>query len=135
MKNANSLISKIVLGFLNILFHVIHLLIIFFYIFGWMMPETRMAHYILALLILFSWFGLGIFYGFGYCLVTDIQWKIKKKLGQDPGTEYYVKYAIDKVTGLNTNPKIINVVTSSAYFGILIISTILFFRNFSFPIR
>ena len=127
VERGNPLILKVVLGLLNILFHVIHLLIIFFYIFGWMMPETRTAHYILALLILFSWCGLGIFYGFGYCLVTDIQWKIKKKMGQDPGTKYYVKYAIDKVTGLNTNPKIINGATKSAYFGILIISTILFF--------
>ena len=135
MKSANQLISKIALEFLNILFHVIHLLIIFFYLFGWMIPQTRLAHYILALLILFSWCVLGIFYGFGYCLVTDIQWKIKKMMGEDPGTKYYVKYAIDKVTGLNTNPKTVNVATKSAYFGILIISTILFFRNLSFPIR
>ena len=56
-------------------------------------------------------------------------------MGDDPGTEYYVKYMIDKVTGLNTNPNTVNVATKRAYFGILIISTTLFIRNYFFTIR
>jgi hypothetical protein len=91
--------------------------------------ETRPLHYVLSLLILFSWYGLGIFYGFGYCLITDIQWKIKRRLGQMPSTEYYIKYMIDKITGFNSRANIVNGVTTYTYLGILIIATILQLRS------
>jgi hypothetical protein len=91
--------------------------------------ETRQLHYFLALLILVSWYGLGIFYGFGYCLITDIQWRIKRLLGQMPSTEYYIKYMIDKITGLNTRANFVNGITTYTYFGILMIATILFLKK------
>jgi len=95
-----------------------------------MLEITRFAHYILAILILVSWYGLGMIYGFGYCVITDTQWKIKKLLGQQPHTEYYIKYLMDKATGLDTNPNKINMVTTYTYFAILIISTICISNTF-----
>ena len=109
----------------NILFHIIHLIIIFFFLFGWIFEKTLFAHFILSILILLSWFGLGIIYGFGYCLVTGIQWKIKRHMGQEPNTEYYIKYMLDKVTGLDMNPDRVNAVTEYAFYIIFILSTFL----------
>lgn len=109
----------------NILFHIIHLTIIFFFLFGWILEKTLFAHFILSILILLSWFGLGIIYGFGYCLVTGIQWKIKRHMGQEPNTEYYIKYMLDKVTGLDMNPDRVNAVTEYAFYIIFILSTFL----------
>ena len=109
----------------NILFHIIHLTIIFFFLFGWIFEKTLFAHFILSILILLSWFGLGIIYGFGYCLVTGIQWKIKRHMGQEPNTEYYIKYMLDKVTGLDINPDRVNAVTEYAFYIIFILSTFL----------
>jgi len=79
--------TKTGLVFLDGLLHVFHISIILFFLFGWMLPKTRMVHYILALLILFSWCGLGMVFGFGYCLITDIQWRVKKILRQEPTTD------------------------------------------------
>jgi len=109
----------------NIFFHIIHLTIIFFFLFGWIFEKTLFAHFILSILILLSWFGLGIIYGFGYCLVTGIQWKIKRHMGQEPNTEYYIKYMLDKVTGLDMNPDRVNAVTEYAFYIIFILSTFL----------
>jgi hypothetical protein len=118
---------------LNIFFHFVHLAIVFFFLFGWLSSKTLLAHFILSILILLSWSGLGVFYGFGYCLVTDIQWKIKKRMGQEPYTEYYIKYMLDKLTGLDLNSHTVNAITTAAFFIILLFSTVLILnRQFSF---
>ena len=108
--------------FMNIFFHLVHISIIFFFLFGWTSDRTIVAHFILSVLILISWCGLGYFYGFGYCLVTDIQWKIKRRMGDEPYTKYYIKYMVDKVTGQQTSAQIINRITTYSFFVILGIS-------------
>lgn len=130
MKQSENPLQENALKLLNIVFHVLHLSIIFFFLFALLFEELRMVHFVLSILIFLSWFGLGAFFGFGYCLVTDIQWKIKRLLKQEPTTEYYVKYMIDKVTGLDTNPVFINRMTTYIYFIILTISTVLFMLKF-----
>ncbi|OGW35042.1 MAG: hypothetical protein A2X58_06265 [Nitrospirae bacterium GWC2_56_14] len=122
-------LKRALLTILNFLFHVLHMTIILFFLFGWLVKETRQLHYLLTLLILFSWYGLGIFYGFGYCLITDIQWRIKRHLGQTPSTEYYIKYMLDKITGLDTRANFVNRLTTYTYFGIFIIATGLFLKK------
>ena len=125
--------ANIILYMMNILFHLVHLGIIFFFLFGWLWQKTLTAHFILSILILLSWCGLGLLYGFGYCLVTDIQWKIKKRMGDEPSTEYYIKYMLDKMTGLNTNPNTVNAITTYTFFIILVFSTALVIkRQFNF---
>lgn len=131
MKTADQPVRRFAFNLLDILFHALHLGIIIFFLFGWMIREARPAHYALALLILLSWYGLGVFRGFGYCVITDIQWNIKKRLGNEPSTEYYMKYLIDNITGLNTRASIVNGVTTYTYFTILIISTILLLGGIS----
>jgi hypothetical protein len=130
MNNTNSSVYNGVLQILDFIFHILHIFIILFFLIGWVFPITRFAHFILAILMLISWYGLGIIYGYGYCLITDIQWKIKKVLGQQPHTEYYIKYLMDKITGLDTNPNKINKLTIYTYFAILIISTICISNTF-----
>ena len=110
---------------LNSLFHIFHLATIFFCLIGWIFAATRLAHFIWVLLILASWFGLGKHFGFGYCLITDIQWRIKRKYGEIPSTEYYVKYMIDKILDRETNPKVVDTMTTYIFYGIAIISALL----------
>jgi hypothetical protein len=131
--NSKASHQSVLLYMLNIFFHLVHLAIVFFFLFGWLSSKTLLAHFILSILILLSWSGLGIFYGFGYCLVTDIQWKIKKRMGQEPYTEYYIKYMLDKLTGLDLNSHTVNAITTAAFFIILLFSTVLILnRQFSF---
>lgn len=123
--NSQSPQTSIIISISNIFFHIVHLTIILFFLFGWIIEETLLAHFILSVFILLSWFGLGVFYGFGYCLVTDIQWKIKKCMGQEPYTKYYIKYMLDKVTGLDLNPDRVNSVTECTFYIVFFVSTFL----------
>jgi len=50
-----------------------------------------------------SWFGLGIWYGWGYCPSTDWHWQIRALLGyQDPRS--YVQLLIGELTGIDIDP-------------------------------
>lgn len=41
--------------------------------------------------------GLGYFYGWGYCLLTDWHWEIKRKLGEVDLPSSFVSYSLDKM--------------------------------------
>jgi len=107
---------------MDYMLHMIHVSVILICIAGWMFEPTRALHLLVILLVTFSWFGLGKFFGYGYCLLTDTQWRIKRKLGQEPYTESYVKYALDKVTGLNIDKSITDNLTLYTYGGTVILS-------------
>lgn len=129
----NTFQANFLLPLANIFFHFIHLALISFFLVGWLWPKTLMVHFVLSLLILVSWCGLGLIYGFGYCLITDIQWKIKKLMGQKPKTEYYIKYMVDKLTGLDSDPHTVDSITTYTFFIIFALSTILVLnRKFAF---
>lgn len=82
---------------INAVFHAVHVALITFVLVGWMFPATRLAHLVLVLLTLGSWFVLGIWMGRGYCPVTDWHWKIKERIGEGrpPGT--YIETALQRL--------------------------------------
>jgi len=102
--------------------HALHLLIVFFVLTGWIVPDLRLAHLYLIILIALSWIGLGIFFGYGFCLVTDLQWKIKKYLGEQPLPKSYIKYLLDKLTGKDLNTKTVDVFTQLAFYSSALVS-------------
>ena len=89
----------------------VHLLIIGFNLFGWIWPATRKAHLICVLLTAASWFLLGIWFGIGYCPVTDWQWKVKEQLGEHNLPASFIKYYADKISGKNISASVIDHVT------------------------
>jgi hypothetical protein len=107
---------KQLLTIADLALHVVHLVTVFFCLTGWIIPDLRMAHLYLIILIAFSWFGLGIFFGYGFCLVTDLQWKVKKHLGEWPLPRTYIKYLLDKLTGKNLNAKTVSIFTQLAFY-------------------
>ncbi|MDH3632497.1 MAG: DUF2784 family protein [Gammaproteobacteria bacterium] len=88
---------------LNFVLHGIHQTLIVFSLVGWIFCETRMLNLIALMLILFSWYGLGAILrkdnAWGYCVITDIQWQVRKKLGLDSRSGGYVKYLADNLLG------------------------------------
>ncbi|MDH3880669.1 MAG: DUF2784 domain-containing protein, partial [Desulfobacteraceae bacterium] len=56
--------------FLDYFFIVFHGSLILFILTGWAWKRTRRIHLITISLTILSWFGLGIFYGWGYCPCT-----------------------------------------------------------------
>ena len=88
---------------LNLVLHGLHLVLIGFSLLGWMFCETRLWNLVALLLILFSWYGLGPLLGkanaWGYCVITDIQWRVRSELGLESRSGGYVKYLADNLLG------------------------------------
>ncbi len=93
--------------FLNIFFFVFHTLFTLFNIVGWMFRRTRKVHLITLSLTAFSWFILGIWYGWGYCFCTDWHWDVRDKLGFEDRSRSYIHFLILKLTGTDLNPKLV----------------------------
>jgi len=96
---------------LDVFYTIVHLAITGFNLLGWIWPKTRKAHLITAGITLVCWFGLGIWYGFGYCPVTDWQWEVKRKLGETHLPDSFIKYFADKITGQDFDPQLVNQLT------------------------
>ena len=108
----NSRMYKLLNGF----FLVFHTLIVLFCLSGWMFAVTRKYHLALILLIAFSWFVLGIGYGWGYCLFTDWHWQIRNKLGYTYTADSYIHFLALKLTGINFSPRLVDIVTIAGFF-------------------
>jgi len=103
------------LNLLNIFFHCLHIFLIIFNVFGWLIPKLRKVHLISVLLTFISWFGLGIFYGWGYCPITDWHWQIQRELGYQNLPYSYIKLLLDYMGGSEINPLLIDMVTLSTF--------------------
>jgi hypothetical protein len=95
--------------FLNIFFFVFHTCIVLFIVFGWIWKKTRLANLILIVLTAFSWFFLGIWYGFGYCPCTDWHWQVRMKLSLYDSSTSYLEFLVEKLTGLDVSRALVDI--------------------------
>ena len=94
---------------LDYFFAIFHGCLTLFNLTGWVWKRTRKIHLVSVSLTILSWFGLGIFYGWGYCPCTEWHWQIKYKLGETDLPYSYVKYYADKLTGYFCDPFVVDV--------------------------
>jgi uncharacterized protein DUF2784 len=99
------------LKFLDILLTFTHFAIIGFNLLGWIWAKTRKAHLIVVAATAFSWFVLGIWFGWGYCPITEWQWNVKERLGETNLPNSFIKYYADKITMKDVNPSLVDMVT------------------------
>ncbi len=109
--------NGILYKFLNGIFHLVHITIILFVMVGWMFPNLMLAHLILSLLTLGSWFILGRWLGLGYCPVSDWHWKTKAVLGEGLPDGTYIHLLLQNITGKKLD--------SSAVDKFVVISTLI----------
>ena len=114
---------------LDILFTILHLVIIGFNLFAWIWPATRKAHLVVAGLTLGCWLILGIWFGLGYCPVTDWQWQVKEALGEINLPNSFVKYYADKITGKDVSSDFIDLITIGSFAMAIAASVYLNFFN------
>jgi hypothetical protein len=74
---------------------------------GWIFKATRKWNLILLLLTGCSWFILGIWYGWGYCVCTDWHWDVRRKLGYIEESDNYIHFLFLKLTGINLPDKLV----------------------------
>lgn len=96
---------------LNIFFFIFHTVFTLFNVVGWIFRRTRRLHLITILLTAFSWFVVGIWYGWGYCFCTDWHWQVREILGYKDQTRSYIHFLVLKLTGINFNPQLVEKIT------------------------
>ncbi len=106
----------------DIFFVVFHTSLIIFILFGWIWRKTRIWNLVVILLTAGSWTILGIFFGFGYCPLTDWHFNVLIKLGHSDLPTSYIKYLVDRITGLNFTQHVIDQVTLWGLIAALLIS-------------
>lgn len=120
---------------IDIFFLVFHTFLILFNLFGWIWKKTRKANLFLLVLTGASWAGLGLFYGIGYCPLTDWHFSVLERLGVYNLPNSYIKYLADRITGMSFNQDIVDSLTLYLYLAALVISLAMNFRPWLFFIR
>ncbi len=103
------------LTFLDVLLFSLHILIIGFNLFGWIIPKFRKAHLWLVGATLFSWLVLGIWKGWGYCILTDWHWDIKRELGERNLPHSFIKYLTNNTLGFDWSSSTVDIITLSTF--------------------
>jgi hypothetical protein len=107
---------------LNKFFFVFHSCLIVFILFGWAWRKTRLANLVIILLTAFSWFILGLWYGYGYCPSTDWHWRVRSKMGIRDLPESYTKFLVDSLTGGDVSQRVVDIFTLVLLLSALAIS-------------
>jgi hypothetical protein len=117
--------------FLDIFFVIFHSSIVIFNLFGWIWKKTRKYNLILLLLTGGSWLFLGLLVGtLGYCPLTGWHFKVLERLGKTDIPDSYIKYLADRLTGLDINSSLIDIITLTAFLTALTISIFLNIKGF-----
>lgn len=110
------------LRILDIALTLFHFLIIGFNLLGWIWKRTRKAHLIVVILTASCWFILGIWFGWGYCPVTDWQWHVKEQLGEHDLPNSFIKYYADKIASRPISASFIDTLTAACFFTAALLS-------------
>ena len=114
---------------LDIGFIAFHTVFILFVLFGWIWNKTRIANLVAIVLTAFSWFILGIWYGFGYCPCTDWHWQVRSTLGHHDMPHSYIKFLVDGLTGLNADPELLETITVALFLAVFVTSVVVNVRG------
>lgn len=115
---------------LSVLLHIVHVFVILVNSVGWAIPRLRKLQLITLGLTLGSWSILGIFYGFGYCFLTDWHWDILRELGEANLPPNYIEYAVEWLTQRDWDSALVGRWIGGVFVGILIMTAIVHIRAF-----
>lgn len=113
---------------LNVGFFVFHTSWILFNCVGWAWRRTRRWHLATVTLTALSWFGLGIWYGWGYCPSTEWHWQIRARLGYDDPPSY-IQLLIRELTGIEPDSGWANSLAVGTLAFVAALSTLLTVRD------
>lgn len=116
--------------FIDIFFVIFHTSLIIFNVLGWTWKKTRPANLITLGLTGGSWFILGIFYGLGYCPLTEWHFNVLEKLGKHNLPSSYIEYLAERLTGANFDGEVVDMITLIGFFIALILSVYFNYRDY-----
>ncbi|HEX6210408.1 MAG TPA: DUF2784 family protein [Methylomirabilota bacterium] len=113
---------------LNIGFFVVHTIWTLFNCVGWIWRRTRPWHLATLTVTAASWFGLGLWYGWGYCPCTDWHWQVRERLGYvDPPS--YTQLLIRELTPLDPSASTANAITLGVFLTAIVLNLLLTARD------
>lgn len=116
-----------VLHLFDYFFIIFHSLVIIVNLFGWTWKKTRKLNLILLILTGLSWGFLGIFYGMGYCPLTDWHFNVLYQLGEHGLPNSYIKYFLERISGITFDAVLIDNLTLILFLAALVASLLVNF--------
>ena len=104
------------LRILILLLTLLHFVIIGFNLLGWIWRPMRKLHLVCIIVTASCWFILGIWFGIGYCPITDLEWQLKEKIGEHNLPNSFIKYYADIIWGKPVNASLIDTLTAVCFF-------------------
>src|SRR5689334_12957607 len=103
------------LKILDLLLTILHFSIIAFNLFGWIWKPLRKLYLLSVLITAACWFILGIWFGVGYCPITDLEWHIKEKIGEHNLPGSFIEYYATKISGRPISTRLIDSATALCF--------------------
>lgn len=110
------------LPILNIFFFIFHTVLILFNVFGWIPRRTRRWNLVTLLATAFSWCVMGIWFGAGYCVCTDLHWRVRAAMGINDHADSYLVLLVRKLSGWDPPASLVNNVAMTVFVVTLIAS-------------
>jgi hypothetical protein len=117
------------LAALDWLLTAVHLALVCANLFLWLPRRTRRLHLVLVGATALSWFGLGYFYGLGYCFLTDWQWQVKVARGASELPHSFIYYVLVDGLGLPMSREFVDTTTAVAFGLVIALSVTLNLRD------
>lgn len=115
---------------LDILLHIAHSGLVLFMVFGIFYKPWAKWHFIAVIMIWISWLLVGSYVGtYGYCPLTEMQWNVKRHLGEYSLPPSYIEYVYTTATGQDVDNKLMSNIIAAV---MLVITMVSFFRFFMF---
>lgn len=106
----------------DVFFFVFHIALIPFSLFGWIFRPLRKWNLITLWITAFSWFILGILFGFGYCFLTDWHWQIREKLGSTNPYNSYIHFLVETLFAVQVSATLVERYTAIFFMTAVIMS-------------
>ncbi|CAN5664446.1 hypothetical protein BH11ARM2_BH11ARM2_00140 [soil metagenome] len=103
------------LAALNIGFFVFHTALILFNVSGWAFRRTRRWNLLTLLLTLFSWTVMDLWHGVGYCVCTNLHWRVREAMGIHDRADSYLVLLVRILTGWDPPMGLVNLVAGVVF--------------------
>ncbi|MCW3094806.1 MAG: hypothetical protein JWL77_424 [Chthonomonadaceae bacterium] len=114
---------------LNLLLFVFHTAWMIFNMIGWAWRRTRPFQLLTIGLTAFSWFILGIWNGWGFCICTEWHYEVRQRLGYVDSERSYVALLIRSMTGIHVNETLSETVTGIIFVVVAVLGVTLSLRD------
>lgn len=103
----------------NVVCFVLHTALILFNLVGWIWKSTRGWHALCITATLFSWFAMGAWRGWGYCLCADWHFRVRRAMGLQDNVTTYIQLLFRVLFATELSRRASDVLAVGGLLGIL----------------